>query len=187
MTSVEPARKMSLAEEAGLLGNVSASDLAESIARRAYSVDSIDALASLEESIEEGLPSLEDLLYMPLIFLGAEYLPSTYEGNDVFGVFQVAHATPVKGQKAPACDWAQVGDPFLVSCGARNVVFGIAGCMKRGELPAAFVIVTKRTGAGFDAFWPRPISKKHPLPDKPKTLAQKVRERQEDTADEKPF
>lgn len=199
--SIEQVKPLSLAEERYLQGQpLDANDMSEGIARRILSAETEDELfGGIEADIAGGSTSVENLLYEPLIFMDVNgYAKSKFRNPEdeldttvrAFGFYTVTKAKPAPGQKKPACEWVSTGDPFVVSCGAVNVIAALDRAKELGMLPKALVIVEAEepTAAGYRPYWARQIGPKHPLPTLPSRLAKERASRvQQVPSDEEPF
>lgn len=196
---VQPsARAVSVAEEYYLQGRAISPDaIADNIARRILDADSEDdVFGGIEATMSEGLASVEDMLYLPLIFMDVDYSQSSkYEGQGAFGIYMIAKAKPVGMTMAQAiknnaaCEWVADGEPFVASCGAANVMAAMHKAKQAGWLPKAVQIVMaeKETAAGYRPFWPRAIDAKHPLTPMPAKLAKRDRNEPSVDGEGQPF
>jgi hypothetical protein len=189
------ARPLSVAEERYRVGDASPQAISDSIARRILEADDEDEVfGGIEKTMAEGLDSIEDLLYEPLIVHDVTYAPSTQPGQTAFGIYLVSRAKPVGMTLAQAvkqnaaCEWESEGTPFPASCGASNVMAAIEWAREREKLPKAIqvVLAENETAAGFRPFWPRAIDSRHPLTPKPAKLAKRDRSAAPEGSDE-PF
>lgn len=179
----EAARPVTLDEERYLHGaDLSPDAMADNIARRILAGETEDEVfGEIEESIQEGLEGLEDYLYEPIIIHDVNYAKSKFAKGEVraFGIYLVSRAKPVGMTLAQAVknnastDWEVDGDPFVASCGAKNVIAQIDRAKEAGWLPKAvqIVLAENETAQGYRPYWARAIDLRHALTPKPKKLA----------------